>query len=127
MKHKFAYFLFLLSLLFFFCAPAQAKVYWVGRNIDISPSVDENKDRTMMKSMGHSYLIIVPDNPGKLKGRYPEFARLERDLGCGRKGIVIGAYPNRRIRMVKQFGRQFGSHYKRLKRVCSYKGLFLRL
>lgn len=94
MKHKFAYFLFLLSLLFFFCAPAQAKVYWVGRNIDISPSVDENKDRTMMKSMGHSYLIIVPDNPGKLKGRYPEFARLERDLGCGRKGIVIGAYPN---------------------------------
>lgn len=95
MKNKFTYFLFALSLLFFFCASAQAKVYWVGRNIDISPSQDENKERTMMKSMGHSYLIIVPDNLAKLKRRYPEFAALERDLGCGRKGIVIGAYPNK--------------------------------
>lgn len=67
MKNKFTCFLLALSLLFCFCVPAQAKVYWVGRNIDISPSQDENKERTMMKSMGHSYLIIVPDNPGQLK------------------------------------------------------------
>ncbi len=93
MKIKFLRFIMMFCALCCFCLPLQAKVYWVGRNIDISPSENEEDNPNMLKIMGHSYLIILPDNPEKLKERFPDYTNLEKDWGCGHKGIVIGGYP----------------------------------
>ena len=89
------YILFVLSFLFINISPAQAKVYWVGRNIDMSPGGTDVKNHKMLKSMGHSYIIIVPDNPQKLKAENPLYNKLEINLGCGKKGVIIGAYPEK--------------------------------
>ena len=71
----------------------QAKVYWVGRNIDISP--EKLNDKKMLTILGHSYLILIPDEPEQIKNIYPTYARFEKQLGCDKRGVVIGAYPSR--------------------------------
>ena len=78
----------LLFSFLFLCLPLQAKVYWIGRNIEFS------SQKKKMTVMGHSYLVILPNNPAKLKQKFPYYAKLEKDLGCGYKGVVIGAYPS---------------------------------
>lgn len=70
-----------------------AKVYWVGRNIALSPNTP-NRTK-MLSALGHSYLVIIPDNPAKLKQISPTYAKYEKYLGCNKRGIVIGAYPSK--------------------------------
>jgi len=84
-----------LILSFLFILPAaQAKVYWIGRNIDLSPSDVEKETYKMLKDMGHSYIVIVPDDPEKVRMYSFAYVAEERSLGCGEKrGVIIGAYP----------------------------------
>ncbi|MBO4674905.1 MAG: hypothetical protein J5601_02315 [Elusimicrobiaceae bacterium] len=79
-----------LSCFLLFPLNAAAKVYWVGRNIVISP--DGAKDTKMLTALGHSYLILIPNNPKRAKAISPSYAKYEKSLGCNKRGVVIGAY-----------------------------------
>ena len=97
----------LLSALFlflFFCLPfaptAHAKVYWIGRDIDMALQfgIHTKKDWRMFRLYGHSLLVIIPDNPAAFaklcNPRRPQayFTELEKDFGHGYKGFTLAAY-----------------------------------
>ena len=101
----------LLSALFlflFFCLPfaptAHAKVYWIGRDIDMALQfgIHTKKDWRMFRLYGHSLLVIIPDNPAAFAKLYnprrPQayFTELEKDFGHGYKGFILAAYAERR-------------------------------
>lgn len=92
--------LFLLTAAFFFPAWAQAKVYWLGRDIDMALQFGyhTDKDWGMVRAYGHSLLVIIPQNPARFAQLYNPadptayFKELEKDFGNGYKGFVIAAY-----------------------------------
>ncbi len=103
------FFPFLLSLVLLFpLAPAQARVYWVGRNIDMALQfgIHTKQDWRMVRSYGHSLLIVIPDNPQAFARKYnPQnpnayFKELEKDFGHGFKGFVIAAYAANGTRLI---------------------------
>ena len=76
----------------FLCLPyADAKVYWVARNILLNRNNPQSNK--MVTEWGHSYIIIVPDNPAVTALRSPLYRKYEKSLGCNKRGIVIGGYP----------------------------------
>ncbi|MBR4592132.1 MAG: hypothetical protein IKO35_02880 [Elusimicrobiaceae bacterium] len=68
-----------------------ATVFLVGRNIAVFPEDAQNS--FMLKKEGHSYLVIIPNNPEKVKKISPLYAKWEKDIGCNKRGVIIGAYP----------------------------------
>ena len=92
--------LFLLTAAFFFPTWAQAKVYWLGRDIDMALQFGyhTDKDWGMVRAYGHSLLVIIPQNPARFAQLYNPadptayFKELEKDFGNGYKGFVIAAY-----------------------------------
>ncbi len=75
---------------FYNCA---LKSILVGRNIALSP--DNPKNKAMLTIMGHSYLIIIPNNPAQVRQGSALYKKYETALGCNKRGIVIGAYPSK--------------------------------
>ena len=96
MKNILFSFLLLLGL----CTAAQARVFWLGRNIDMALQfgIHTQKDWRMVRTHGHSLLVILPENPQKFALRYNPrnpnayFTELEKDFGHGYKGFIIAAY-----------------------------------
>ena len=95
MKH----FLLYIFLAFMAAPSLHATVFLVGRNIALSPGKSE--DARMLKDMGHSYLIIIPNAPEKVKQISPLYAQWEKDLGCAKRGVIIGAYPEDNVSLFK--------------------------
>lgn len=92
-------FLVYIFLAFMAVPSLHATVFLVGRNIAISPGKSE--DSLMLKDMGHSYLVIVPNSPEKVKQVSPLYAQWEKEIGCGKRGVIIGAYPEDNVSLLK--------------------------
>ena len=88
------------ALLLLGLTPTQAKVYWLGRNIDMALQfgIHTKQDWRMVRSYGHSLLVVIPQNPPAFARKYnpknPQayFKELETDFGRGYKGFIIAAY-----------------------------------
>ena len=80
--------------------PVQARVYWLGRNIDMALQfgIHTKQNWRMVRSYGHSLLVVIPQNPQAFARKYnPQnpnayFKELEQDFGHGYKGFIIAAY-----------------------------------
>lgn len=85
----------------FFCLVANAEVYWIARSIDLGTKTDKNGNVTIkfLHTFGHSYITVVPDDPGAFALKYnpsdpSAYSReLEVDFGSGKKGFIISAFP----------------------------------
>lgn len=84
--------IFLLCLCLLNVFPAHSKVLWIGRNIDLESNSGQKTHR-MLTAVGHSYLILLPDNPARLRKVSALYKKHEKNLGCGHKGVIVGAYP----------------------------------
>lgn len=90
------------------CPPAQARVYWLGRNIDMALQfgIHTKQDWRFVRSYGHSLLVVLPQNPQAFARKYnprnPQayFKELEQDFGHGYKGFIIAAYAEKGTQLI---------------------------
>lgn len=105
MKKIFLSFVFVFVLCLYCVQAAQAKVYLIGRNIDIA--TDSYGFKYLLAPWGHSFLLIIPDNPQELAAALAEenvvyAEELEQIFIPGINGFTIGGYPGNGSDMLLQ-------------------------